>query len=80
MKDASYHYTPNIFILSCRYNMKSKNTRKKTERKKKRGFLILDKINTHLEKEVYTVNQEDESIYEEDTEVVKEKIANMRKI
>jgi hypothetical protein len=57
MKDANYHFTPNIFILSCRYNKKSKNPRKKVERKRKRGFLLLDKINTQLEKEVYIVNQ-----------------------
>lgn len=75
LKDSSYHYTPNIFILSSRCNLKAKQKRKKVDRKKKRGFLLVDRVKTQLEKEGYTVNQDEES-YLDDSDV-KDKVVNI---
>ena len=58
LKDSNYHFTPNIFILSCKNNNKSLHKRQKITRKKKRGFLLIDKVKTQFAKEVYTVNQD----------------------
>ena len=68
LKDSNYHYTPNIFILSCRHNKFAKQGRKRIERKRKRGFLLLDKVKAQVAKEGYVVNQEEEEISYEDNE------------
>lgn len=49
-------------------------------RTKKRGFLLLDKVNTQLEKDVYIVNQQEESSYQEDSSIEREKLSKTRKI
>ena len=59
LRDSSYHYSPNIFILSARCKIKEKQKRNKFLRKNKRGFLFVDKVKAQLEKEGFTVNHED---------------------
>lgn len=67
LKDSNFHYTPNIFILACKYNKNAKQSRKKKDRRNKRGFLWLDKVKTQLAKEWYTVNHDvDESFQSDD--------------
>lgn len=58
LKDPSYHFTPNIFILTCRHSRQSKQNRKKNDRKKRKGFLLLDKVKTQFARDWYTVNQD----------------------
>ena len=43
--------------------------RKKISRKKKRGFLLLDKVKTQLVEDGYTVNQDDEEIFGEESQI-----------
>lgn len=57
LKDPNFHYIPNIFILTCKYNKRSKQERKPIRRLRKRGFLLLDRVKTQISKDWYTVNE-----------------------
>lgn len=56
LKDPNLHFTPNIFILTCRHSKQLRQKRRKADRLRKRGLFSLDKVKTELVKNGYTVN------------------------
>jgi hypothetical protein len=59
LKDSDFHFTPNIFILTCRHSKQSKQFRKKKGRRSIKLPVQLDSVKTELDNDWYNVKKED---------------------
>lgn len=63
LKDSDFHFTPNIFILTCRYSKMSKQLRKKKKRKESRIQMSIDQVKVQFDNDWYNVKKEDSESY-----------------